>query len=119
MPHLRGQEDCERFLTDLRAGRTGWPAELERAHLWYEPHLDRIHEDCVTRHADLIQVEQIARGYPSRERLLTELTLDPFDAMSDQAGVPLLTRLHQLRGLGDAKLLKSLGCSFKGRHYRG
>src|ERR1019366_1010506 len=30
-----------------------------------------------------------------------------------------LTRLHQLRGLGDAKLLKSLGRSFKGRHYRG
>jgi Protein of unknown function (DUF992) len=29
-----------------------------------------------------------------------------------------LTRLHQLRGLGDAKLLKSLGRSFKGRHYR-
>jgi hypothetical protein len=31
----------------------------------------------------------------------------------------VLARLHQLRGLGDAKLLKSLGCSFKGRHYRG
>jgi transposase len=31
----------------------------------------------------------------------------------------LLSRLHQLRGLGDAKLLKSLGRSFKGRHYRG
>jgi hypothetical protein len=30
-----------------------------------------------------------------------------------------LSRLHQLRGLGDAKLLKSLGRSFKGRHYRG
>jgi hypothetical protein len=30
-----------------------------------------------------------------------------------------LTRLHQLRGLGDAKVLKSLGRSPKGRHYRG
>jgi superfamily I DNA/RNA helicase len=70
--------------------RAGWPAELERAHLWYEPHLDRIHEDSVTRHADLIQLEQIASGYPSRERFLTELTLDPPDATSDQAGVPLL-----------------------------
>ena len=30
-----------------------------------------------------------------------------------------LARLHQLRGLGAAKLLKSLGWSFKGRHYRG
>ena len=32
---------------------------------------------------------------------------------------PHLTRLHQLRGLGDAKVLKSLGRSPKGRHYRG
>jgi Cache domain len=30
-----------------------------------------------------------------------------------------LTRLHQLRGLGDAKVLKSLGRSPKGRHYKG
>jgi hypothetical protein len=30
-----------------------------------------------------------------------------------------LTRLHQLRGVGDAKVLKSLGRSSKGRHYRG
>ena len=44
----------------------------------------------MTRHADLIQLEQIASGYPSRERFLTELTLDPPDATSDQAGVPLL-----------------------------
>jgi len=73
-------------VTELRAGRAGWPMELERARLWYEPHLDRIHEDCVTRHADLIQLEQIASGYPSRECFLTELTLDPPDAtMTRQA----------------------------------
>jgi DNA helicase-2/ATP-dependent DNA helicase PcrA len=67
-----------------------WPSDLERARLWYEPHLERIHEDAETRRADLIQLEQIASGYPSRERFLTELTLDPPDATSDQAGVPLL-----------------------------
>ncbi len=77
-------------VTDLNTGRAGWPAELERARLWYEPNLDRIHEDSGTRHADLIQLEQIANGYPSRERFLTELTLDPPDATSDQAGMPLL-----------------------------
>jgi DNA helicase-2/ATP-dependent DNA helicase PcrA len=77
-------------ISELRSGRAGWPAEMERARLWYEPHLDRIHEDTATRRADLIQLEQIASGYPSRERFLTELTLDPPDATSDQAGVPLL-----------------------------
>jgi DNA helicase-2/ATP-dependent DNA helicase PcrA len=67
-----------------------WPSDLERARLWYEPHLDRIHEDAETRRADIIQLGQIASGYASRERFLTELTLDPPDATSDQAGVPLL-----------------------------
>ncbi|HXV30410.1 MAG TPA: ATP-dependent helicase, partial [Sinorhizobium sp.] len=40
--------------------------------------------------ADLQQLEQIAAGYPSRVRFLTELTLDPPEATSDQSGVPLL-----------------------------
>jgi len=87
----RAGEDWGAFtavISDLR--HANWPADLERARLWYEPHLDRIHEDAESRRADLIQLEQIASGYPSRERFLTELTLDPPDATSDQAGVPLL-----------------------------
>ena len=89
----RAGEDWQAFvavMADLRSGLAGWPAELERLRLWYEPHLERIHNDAVTRQADLIQLEQIASGYPSRQRFLTELTLDPPDATSDQAGVPLL-----------------------------
>ena len=78
------------MVSDLRTGRARWPADLERARVWYEPHLERQHEDAVMRRADLIQLEQIAAGYPSRQRFLTELTLDPPDATSDQAGVPLL-----------------------------
>jgi DNA helicase II / ATP-dependent DNA helicase PcrA len=93
VPSRVGGEDWSAFVAtieDLRKGHAGWPAEMERARLWYEPHLDRIHEDANVRRADLIQLEQIACGYPSRERFLTELTLDPPDATSDQAGVPLL-----------------------------
>jgi DNA helicase II / ATP-dependent DNA helicase PcrA len=87
----RSGEDWKGFVQALGNLRYGeWPADIERARLWYEPHLDRIHEDAETRRADLIQLEQIASGYPSRERFLTELTLDPPDATSDQAGVPLL-----------------------------
>jgi DNA helicase II / ATP-dependent DNA helicase PcrA len=87
----RAGEDWKAFtavIADLR--HSNWPADLERARLWYEPHLNRIHEDAESRGADLAQLEQIANGYPSRERFLTELTLDPPDATSDQAGVPLL-----------------------------
>ena len=87
----RAGEDWRTF-TDVVANLriSAWPADLERARLWYAPHLDRIHEDAETRRADLVQLEQIASGYASRERFLTELTLDPPDATSDQAGVPLL-----------------------------
>jgi DNA helicase-2/ATP-dependent DNA helicase PcrA len=79
-----------RAVTELGSGRSGWPAELQRARVWYEPHLERLYEDSAMRRADLIQLEQVATGYPSRERFLTELTLDPPDATSDQAGVPIL-----------------------------
>jgi len=78
------------LLANMRKLHGGWPSDIEQARLWYEPHLERIHEDAETRKADLLQLEQIAGGYPSRERFLTELTLDPPDATSDQAGVPLL-----------------------------
>ncbi len=82
-----------------------WPTSLARARAWYDPHLDRLHEDAETRRADLLQLEQIAAGYPSRERFLTDLTLDPPDATSGQAGVPLkdddyliLSTIHSAKG---------------------
>jgi len=52
-----------------------------------------------------VQLAQIAAGYGSRERFLTELTLDPPDATSDQAGVPhldedylILSTIHSSKG---------------------
>jgi ATP-dependent DNA helicase UvrD/PcrA len=87
----RAGEDWKGFVHAIENLRySEWPVDIERARLWYTPHLDRIHEDAEVRRADLIQLEQIATGYPSRERFLTELTLDPPDATSDQAGPPLL-----------------------------
>jgi DNA helicase-2/ATP-dependent DNA helicase PcrA len=84
---------------------SGWPLELGYARLWYEPLLERAYEDAVIRQADILQLEQIAAGYPSRERFLTELTLDPPDATSDQAGVPsldedylILSTIHSSKG---------------------
>jgi DNA helicase-2/ATP-dependent DNA helicase PcrA len=92
-------------LQTIRSGRAGWPAEIGHARRWYDPHLERIHEDAAVRQADLLQLEQIAAGYPSRARFLTELTLDPPDATSDQAGVPvldedylILSTIHSAKG---------------------
>jgi DNA helicase II / ATP-dependent DNA helicase PcrA len=85
-----GWDEFVRTLQTIRSGKAGWPAEIGHARCWYEPHLERIYEDASVRQADLQQLEQLAAGYPSRTRFLTELTLDPPDATSDQAGVPVL-----------------------------
>jgi DNA helicase II / ATP-dependent DNA helicase PcrA len=74
----------------VRGKAAGWPAELDLVHRWYEPHLERLYDDAVIRQSDLVQLTQIASTYSTRERFLTELTLDPPDATSDEAGVPLL-----------------------------
>ena len=57
------------------------------------------------RQADLDQLEQIAASHPSRERFLTELTLDPPQAAGDQAGPPhrdedylILSTIHSAKG---------------------
>src|SRR6516162_8550094 len=83
----------------------GWPAELDLVFRWYAPHLERVHEDAPVRQRDLVQLGQIASGYSSRERFLTELTLDPPDSTSDQAGVPrleedylILSTIHSAKG---------------------
>ena len=92
-PPGRAANDWPRFAglaLGLRGKLAGWPMDLERVRLWYEPHLERMYDDAVMRRNDLLQLEQIAAGYPSRERFLTDLTLDPPDATSDNAGPPLL-----------------------------
>ena len=95
---------CE-LMQLLHKRSAGWPAELNLIRDWYQPHLERIHEDAALRAADLVQLEQIASGYPSRERFLTEITLDPPDATSDEAGVPhldedylILSTIHSAKG---------------------
>lgn len=82
-----------------------WPAQLAQALQWYEPQLARLHDDAAIRLADLRQLAQIAAGYPSRERFLAELTLDPPQASSDEAGVPhrdedylILSTIHSAKG---------------------
>ncbi len=92
-PPAAATQSWSSFVEAIRvvAGKSaGWPAELDLICRWYMPHLNRIYEDAVTRQADLTQLVQIASTYPTRERFLTELTLDPPDATSDEAGVPLL-----------------------------
>ena len=97
--------DFSEMISRLYLRVSGWPAELGLVRSWYEPHLAQSYDDAHIRAADLLQLEQIASGYPSRERFLTELTLDPPDAVSDEAGVPhldedylILSTIHSAKG---------------------
>ena len=102
----RAGEDWSDFVRTLaNLHYSEWPSDIERVRLWYTPHLERIHGDSEVRLADLLQLEQIATGYPSRERFLTELTLDPPEATSDRSGAPLrdedyliLSTIHSAKG---------------------
>ncbi|WP_374547677.1 3'-5' exonuclease, partial [Rhodoblastus sp.] len=107
-PPAKAAEDWAGFVGAIQALHrrdAEWPAQVACARAWYEPHLERLHEDSATRQIDLVQLEQIAATYPSRERFLTELTLDPPDATSGEAGVPLrdedyliLSTIHSAKG---------------------
>jgi len=67
-----------------------WQTQVTQMRRWYQPQLERLYDSIETREADLEQLEQISGRYPTRERFLTELTLDPPSAAGDQAGDPLL-----------------------------
>ena len=97
------------LLRALRSSRAEWPADIDWVTHWYEPHLHRIYDDAAARQADLAQLARIASTYPSRERFLTEVTLDPPGATSDEARTP---------GLDEDYLILSTIHSAKGQEWR-
>ncbi|HVY52249.1 MAG TPA: ATP-dependent helicase [Devosia sp.] len=99
-----GWETLVAVISDI-ATADQWPSAMTLARRWYEPLLEAHHDDAAVRLMDLLQLEQIAAGYPSRERFLTELTLDPPEASSDLAGPGgkdedylILSTIHSAKG---------------------
>lgn len=89
----------------IRHGALGWPAEIEAIRQWYQPHLERRHDDAAMRQSELLQLEAIAAGFPDRATFLSEITLDPPSATSDESGAPLrdedylvLSTIHSAKG---------------------
>ncbi|HUX74055.1 MAG TPA: ATP-dependent helicase [Steroidobacteraceae bacterium] len=75
---------CDLF-ERLADPQTPWPGQVGLARDWYKPQLERIYDAGWTRMGDLEQLEQLSVQYPSRERFLTELTLDPPVVSGDQS----------------------------------
>ena len=80
-------------------------AQLERIRRFYEPRCLALYENGQSRLRGLDQLEQIASGYRSRRRFVTDLTLDPPAATSDLAGPPdldedflTLSTIHSAKG---------------------
>ncbi len=67
-----------------------WPAQIEPLRRWYQPLLERRHDDAAVRAADLDMLQSIAGQFGTRDRFLAELALDPPQASGDLAGAPLL-----------------------------
>ncbi len=82
--------DLVALMRALGEGTAGWPADIDLARRWYQPHLEQRYPDAVVRAGDLDQLQRIASGYASRPQFLTDLTLDPPSATSAEAGPPLL-----------------------------
>ena len=74
----------------LRDSAVSWIGQVGLLRQWYQPHLERLYDHQAARAGDLEKLEQIAAGYATRERFLTELTLDPPEVTGAEAGAPLL-----------------------------
>ncbi len=95
---------CE-LLGALADPATPWQGQLGAVRAWYEPYLEAHYDGARARLSDLEQLEQLSGGYESRERFLSELTLDPPDASGDLAGPPhldedylILSTIHSAKG---------------------
>jgi len=93
------------LLSGLGPGIGDWHTQVAEARGWYQQHLVRLYDDWQVREGDLDALEQIASSFPTRERFLTELTLDPPQATGDYAGPPyldedylVLSTVHSAKG---------------------
>jgi DNA helicase-2/ATP-dependent DNA helicase PcrA len=94
------------LLQGLADPQRPWAGQLHAVREWYRPHFERLYEHFHTRLGDLEQLELLSGQFPSRERFITELTLDPPNATSDLAGRPtldedylVLSTIHSAKGM--------------------
>ncbi|MHC5112335.1 MAG: ATP-dependent helicase [Planctomycetota bacterium] len=100
---------CCGFDVDRPDQEPGEPLELasqlELIGKLYEPICEEVYDNTLVRMRDLEQLADIAAGYRSRSRFITDLTLDPPVSTSDFAGAPyldddymILSTIHSAKG---------------------
>jgi len=100
-----GWEAFAALMAGLGDPRQSWPGQVGRVRQWYQPLLEVLYDAAGVRAGDLDMLEHVSAQFPSRERFLTELTLDPPQATGDLAGPPLkdedylvLSTIHSAKG---------------------
>ena len=100
--------DWRRFCTlleKLADPATPWAGQAGLVREWYKPQMERLYEAAFSRSGDIEQLEKLSSQYPTRERFLTELTLDPPAVTGDQSGSAtkdeeyvVLSTIHSAKG---------------------
>ena len=100
--------DWKRFCTlleKLADPATPWAGQTGLVREWYKPQMERLYEAAFSRAGDIEQLEKLSSQYPTRERFLTELTLDPPAVTGDQSGMAtkdeeyvVLSTIHSAKG---------------------
>jgi DNA helicase II / ATP-dependent DNA helicase PcrA len=102
---LEGMRALAQLMVALTRPGRAWAGQVGEARQFYEPQMQRIYDHAQVRGGDLDALERMADSHQSRERFLADLTLDPPEATSDEAGTPLhdedylvLSTIHSAKG---------------------
>lgn len=83
------QQLCK-LLPAIHSNSIVWSDQVTQVANWYKDILQDNYDDHFVRWGDIEQLIRISSQYGSRERFLSELTLDPPVSSGDLAGTPLL-----------------------------
>jgi DNA helicase-2/ATP-dependent DNA helicase PcrA len=102
---LHWKKFVELFTALADPGRE-WRGQIALVREWYKPHMERMYEHVHTRIGDLDQLELLSTQYPTRERFVTELTLDPPQASGDTSAQAMhdedylvISTVHSAKGM--------------------
>jgi DNA helicase-2/ATP-dependent DNA helicase PcrA len=97
---------CVDLFTALGDPAREWRGQIHLVREWYRPHMERLYEHVHMRIGDLDQLELLSSQYPSRERFISELTLDPPNATGDNSTTAhqdedylVISTIHSAKGM--------------------
>jgi DNA helicase-2/ATP-dependent DNA helicase PcrA len=97
---------CVELFAALCEPNREWRGQINMIREWYKPHMERLYDHVHTRIGDLDQLELLSSQYGTRERFITELTLDPPSGSSEMAGQAhqdedtlVLSTIHSAKGM--------------------